>query len=516
MNTTAFTLFLIIVLGTLVITYYASKKTKDAKDFYTAGGGLTGWQNGFAIAGDYMSAASFLGIAGAIALTGFDGFFYSIGFLVAYLVVLYLVAEPLRNLGKYTLADMIAARFDQRKVRGVAALNTMTISIFYMIAQLVGAGALIKLLLGIDYTTAVLIVGILMTVYVIFGGMRATSWVQIVKAILLMLGTLVISIIVFAKFNFNINEMFSQMRTATPLKDSFLNPGVKYTNGLDTISLNLALVLGTAGLPHILVRFFTVRDAKTARKSVVYATWLIGAFYIMTIFLGFGAAAFVGNSEIIKANPAGNMAAPLLAEALGGNFLFAFVSAVAFATILAVVAGLVLTAASAFAHDFYNEILKYGKATEKEQVSMARYASIGVALISILLAIFAQTLNVAFLVSLAFAVAASANLPVILFTIYWKRFNTTGAITGMLTGLISAILLVAISPNIWSPIEGKAIFVGDPLINLTNPGIISIPLGFIAAYLGTILSSKKENEAKFDEILVKSNTGHGISSISTH
>ncbi|MGG0178598.1 solute symporter family protein [Gottfriedia acidiceleris] len=516
MNTTAFTLFLIIVLGTLVITYYASKKTKDAKDFYTAGGGLTGWQNGFAIAGDYMSAASFLGIAGAIALTGFDGFFYSIGFLVAYLVVLYLVAEPLRNLGKYTLADMIAARFDQRKVRGVAALNTMTISIFYMIAQLVGAGALIKLLLGIDYTTAVLIVGILMTVYVIFGGMRATSWVQIVKAILLMIGTLVISIIVFAKFNFNINEMFSQMRTATPLKDSFLNPGVKYTNGLDTISLNLALVLGTAGLPHILVRFFTVRDAKTARKSVVYATWLIGAFYIMTIFLGFGAAAFVGNSEIIKANPAGNMAAPLLAEVLGGNFLFAFVSAVAFATILAVVAGLVLTAASAFAHDFYNEILKQGKATEKEQVSMARYASIGVALISILLAIFAQTLNVAFLVSLAFAVAASANLPVILFTIYWKRFNTTGAITGMLTGLISAIILVAISPNIWSPIEGKAIFVGDPLINLTNPGIISIPLGFIAAYLGTILSNKKENEAKFDEILVKSNTGHGVSGISTH
>ncbi|PFH84747.1 cation acetate symporter [Bacillus sp. AFS088145] len=516
MNTTAFTLFLIIVLGTLVITYFASKKTKDAKDFYTAGGGLTGWQNGFAIAGDYMSAASFLGIAGAIALTGFDGFFYSIGFLVAYLVVLYLVAEPLRNLGKYTLADMIAARFDQRKVRGVAALNTMTISIFYMIAQLVGAGALIKLLLGIDYTTAVLIVGILMTVYVIFGGMRATSWVQIVKAILLMLGTLVISIIVFAKFNFNINEMFSQMRTATPLKDSFLNPGVKYTNGLDTISLNLALVLGTAGLPHILVRFFTVRDAKTARKSVVYATWLIGAFYIMTIFLGFGAAAFVGNSEIIKANPAGNMAAPLLAEVLGGNFLFAFVSAVAFATILAVVAGLVLTAASAFAHDFYNEILKQGKATEKEQVSMARYASIGVALISILLAIFAQTLNVAFLVSLAFAVAASANLPVILFTIYWKRFNTTGAITGMITGLISAIILVAISPNIWSPIEGKAIFVGDPLINLTNPGIISIPLGFIAAYLGTILSSKKENEAKFDEILVKSNTGHGVSGISTH
>ncbi|WP_217431050.1 solute symporter family protein [Bacillus toyonensis] len=516
MNTTAFALFLIIVLGTLVITYFASKKTKNASEFYTAGGGLTGWQNGLAIAGDYMSAASFLGIAGAIALTGFDGFFYSIGFLVAYLVVLYLVAEPLRNLGKYTLADMIAARFDAKKVRGIAALNTMTISIFYMIAQLVGAGALIKLLLGIEYTTAVLIVGTLMTVYVIFGGMTATSWVQIVKAVLLMAGTFIISVIVFAKLNFSVTEMFAQMKTATPLKDSFLNPGVKYKDGLDTLSLNLGLVLGTAGLPHILVRFFTVRDAKTARQSVVYATWLIGAFYIMTIFLGFGAAAFVGNEAIIKANPAGNMAAPLLAKALGGDFLFAFVSAIAFATILAVVAGLVLTAASAFAHDFYNEIIRKGKSTEKEQVSMARYASIGVAVVSIILALFAQTLNVAFLVSLAFAVAASANLPVILFTIYWKRFNTTGAISGMVVGLVSAIVLVALSPNVWNPVAGKAIFVGEALFPYTTPGIISIPLGFLAAYLGTIFSSKKEDVAKFDEILVKSNTGHGISDASSH
>ncbi|MEH7060899.1 sodium/solute symporter [Bacillus wiedmannii] len=504
MNITAFALFLIIVLGTLVITYFASKKTKNASEFYTAGGGLTGWQNGLAIAGDYMSAASFLGIAGAIALTGFDGFFYSIGFLVAYLVVLYLVAEPLRNLGKYTLADMIAA------------LNTMTISIFYMIAQLVGAGALIKLLLGIEYTTSVLIVGTLMTVYVIFGGMTATSWVQIVKAVLLMAGTFIISVIVFSKFNFSVTEMFAQMKTATPLKDSFLNPGVKYKDGLDTLSLNLGLVLGTAGLPHILVRFFTVRDAKTARQSVVYATWLIGAFYIMTIFLGFGAAAFVGNEAIMKANPAGNMAAPLLAKALGGDFLFAFVSAIAFATILAVVAGLVLTAASAFAHDFYNEIIRKGKSTEKEQVSMARYASIGVAVLSIILALFAQTLNVAFLVSLAFAVAASANLPVILFTIYWKRFNTTGAISGMVVGLVSAIVLVALSPNVWNPVAGKAIFVGESIFPYTTPGIISIPLGFLAAYLGTVLSSKKEDAAKFDEILVKSNTGHGVSDASSH
>ncbi|MEH7009413.1 sodium/solute symporter [Neobacillus niacini] len=509
MNTAAFTMFLGIVFVTLVITYFASKRTKNASEFYTAGGGLTGWQNGLAIAGDYMSAASFLGIAGAVALTGFDGFFYSIGFLVAYLVVLYLVAEPLRNLGKYTFADMIAARFDAKKVRGFAAMNTVTISIFYMIAQLVGAGALIKLLLGLEYTTSVLIVGVLMTVYVIFGGMHATSWVQIIKAVLLMGGTFLISIVVFAKFNFSITDMFDQMKTATPLKEAFLNPGVKYKDGIDTLSLNMGLVLGTAGLPHILVRFFTVKDAKTARSSVVYATWIIGIFYVMTIFLGFGAAAFVGTTDIVAANAAGNMAAPLLAQALGGNMLFAFISAVAFATILAVVAGLVLTAASAFAHDFYNEILKKGKATEKQQVSMARWASIGVSVVSIVLALGAQSLNVAFLVSLAFAVAASANLPVIIYTIYWKRFNTTGAIWAMVVGLISAIGLVIISPNVFSPEVGKAIFVGNPLFPYTTPGIVSIPLGFIAGYLGTILSSQKADAKKYDEVLVKSNLGIG-------
>ncbi|MDQ6600046.1 cation/acetate symporter ActP [Bacillus salipaludis] len=510
MNKAAFIMFLAIVFVTLIVTYLASKRTKNASEFYTAGGGLTGWQNGLAIAGDYMSAASFLGIAGAVALTGFDGFFYSIGFLVAYLVVLYLVAEPLRNLGKYTFADMIAARFDTKKIRGFAAMNTVTISIFYMIAQLVGAGALIKLLLGLDYTTSVLIVGVLMTVYVIFGGMHATSWVQIIKAILLMGGTFVISIIVLAKFNFSLTDMFAQMKTATPLKEAFLNPGVKYKIGLDTISLNLCLVLGTAGLPHILVRFFTVKDAKTARSSVVYATWIIGIFYVMTIFLGFGAAAFVGNEAIVTANPAGNMAAPLLAKAIGGNMLFAFISAVAFATILAVVAGLVLTAASAFAHDFYNEILRKGKATEKQQVTMARYAAIGVSIISIILALGAQTLNVAFLVSLAFAVAASANLPVIIYTIYWKRFNTSGAIWAMVVGLISAIGLVLISPSVISPEVGKAIFVGNPIFPYTTPGIVSIPLGFLAGYFGTIFSSQKADVKKFEEVLVKSNTGIGM------
>ncbi|MCT4792250.1 MULTISPECIES: cation acetate symporter [Exiguobacterium] len=506
MNYTAVTLFAAIVGLTLVITYFAARKTKTANDFYTADGGLTGAQNGIAIAGDYMSAASFLGIAGMIALAGFDGFFYSIGFLVAYLVVLYLVAEPLRNLGKYTMADMIAARFNASKVRGVAAMNSIVISIFYMIAQLVGAGALIELLLGIPYTTSVIIVGILMTVYVVFGGMTATSWVQIIKAILLMAGTAVISFMVFAKFDFSVMKMFSEVKQATPLGDSFLNPGNKFKLPLDTISLNLALVLGTAGLPHILIRFFTVKDAPTARKSVVYATWIIGAFYILTIFLGFGAAAFVGADDIIAANAAGNMAAPLLAQALGGDLLFAFVAAVAFATILAVVAGLVLSAASAFAHDFYSHILRKGQATEKEQMTAARLASIAVALVSMVLALFAQSMNVAFLVSLAFAVAASANLPVILLTIFWRRFNTGGAVTGMVVGLFSSLLLVALSPNIWA-VDGSALFVGEALFPLSNPGIVSIPLGFLGAIIGTLVTKSDEVAGNFERILVKANTG---------
>ncbi|MCM2979325.1 sodium/solute symporter [Niallia circulans] len=506
MSPIALMLFVIIVLITLIITYWAAKRTNTTSEFYTAGGGLTGWQNGLAIAGDYLSAASFLGIAGAIALTGFDGFFYSIGYLVAYLVVLYIVAEPLRNLGKYTIADMINARFDQKKVRGAAALSTITIVIFYMIAQLVGAGALIQLLLGIDYWLAVLIVGIMMTIYVLFGGMTATSWVQIIKAVLLMLGTVVISFLVLAKFNFNILTMFDEIKTLTPLGESYINPGVKYTNSLDTISMMAALVLGTAGLPHILMRFFTVKDAKTARSSVVTATWVIGIFYILTIFLGFGAAAFVGAADIMEANAAGNMAAPLLAHALGGDFLMSFVSAVAFATILAVVAGLVLSGASAFAHDIYGQIIKKGKVTEKQQMNAARYASVAVAFLSIILALFAQKMNVAFLVSLAFCVAASANLPVIIFTIYWKRFNTAGAISGVVTGLLTALVLVAISPSVLNPEPGAAILTGTAIFPLTNPAIISIPAGFLGAFIGTILSNKRD-EKKYAEVIVKANTG---------
>ncbi len=475
MSFTAIFFFVAIVGLTLVITWWASKRTSSASDFYTAGGGLTGWQNGLAIAGDYLSAASFLGIAGAVALFGFDGFFFSIGYLVAYLVVLYIVAEPLRNLGKFTLADMITARFNNAKVRGTAALSTITIVLFYMIAQLVGAGALIQLLLGIDYWVAVLIVGFMMTTYVLFGGMTATSWVQIIKACLLMLGTVIISFLVLKEFGFSIATMFKEMSTVTDNGAAYLNPGLKYTEGLDTISMLIALVLGTAGLPHILMRFFTVKDAKTARSSVIWATWIVGIFYVLTIFLGFGAAAF--------------------------------------ATILAVVAGLVLSGASALSHDIYGQIIKKGKVTEKEQVLAARIGSITIAVISILLALGAQTLNVAFLVSLAFCIAGSANLPVIIYTIYWKRFNTAGAVTAMLTGLISALVLVAMSPNVWNPVEGKAIFVGDPLIMLTNPALISVPLGFLGGFIGTLLS-KETDDAKYREVDVKANTGISVQDVS--
>lgn len=513
MSPIAIIMFVGIVGLTLVITWWASKKTSSASDFYTAGGGLKGWQNGLAIGGDYLSAASFLGIAGSIALVGFDGFFFSIGYLVAYLVVLYIVAEPLRNLGRFTLADMITARFDKAKVRATAALSTIVIVLFYMIAQLVGAGALIQLLLGIPYWSAVILVGIMMTIYVLFGGMTATSWVQIVKAVLLMLGTVIISFLVLLKFNFNILTMFSELSTATDAGSAYLNPGLKYTNGIDTISMLIALVLGTAGLPHILMRFFTVADAKTARSSVIWATWIVGLFYVLTIFLGFGAAAFVGKEAIVAANPAGNMAAPLLAQALGGDILFSFVCAVAFATILAVVAGLVLSGASALSHDIYGQIIKKGKMTEKEQVLAARIGSLTISAVSILLALGAQTLNVAFLVSLAFCIAASANLPVIIYTIYWKKFNSNGVVWAMLTGLISALVLVALSPNVWNPTPGAAIFVGEPLVMLTNPALISVPLGFIGGWLGTVLS-KEQDLAKYREVDVKAQTGISVQDVS--
>jgi len=496
----AFGIFAAFVILTLFITYWAAKRTSSTEDFYAAGRSITGWQNGIAIAGDYMSAASFLGIAGMIALFGYDGFLYSVGWLVAYLVVLLIVAEPLRNSGKYTLADMLAYRMNAKPVRSVAALSTLAITAFYMIAQLVGAGGIIKLLLGIDYNVSIITIGILMILYVVFGGMLATTWVQIIKAVLLMTGTVVLSIMVFAQYNFNIVTMFDQV--SLKFGQEFLEPGLKYSNPLELISLGMALILGTAGLPHILIRFYTVPTAKEARTSVVWAMFIIGAFYIMTTFLGFGAAMLVGHDAILAADKAGNMAAPLLAKALGGEFFLAFISAVAFATILAVVAGLVISAAGAFAHDFYSNVIRGGKATEQEQMKVARYAAVGVGVVSIILALMAKDQNVAFLVALAFAVASSANLPVILFSLFWKRFNTTGAVVGMLTGLISSLVLVLISPNVMDP--ENAIF------PLSNPGILSIPLGFIGAIVGTFMSREEpEAQQKFDELYVRSNTGLG-------
>ncbi len=500
--------FLAIVSLTLIVTYIAAKRTTSAKDFYTAGGGLTGWQNGFAIAGDYLSAAAFLGVSGAIALTGFDGFFFSVGYVVANLVLLYVIAEPMRNLGKYTLADMLISRFNEKRVRGVAATGTIIIVILYMIAQLVGAGALIKLLFGIDYWIAVLIVGIMMTTYVLFGGMTATSWVQIIKAALLLFGTGLLAGLVFSKFGYSITNMFDTI--AKDNGEKFLIPGIKYSSSIDSVSMMMALVLGTSGLPHILMRFFTVKDAKTARSSISWATWITTIFFSLTIFLGFGALQFVGIENILAESKAGNTAAPLLAQYLGGEVLMSFISAVAFATILAVVSGLVLTGASAISHDIYGQIIKDGKLSAGQEVAAARLGSIGIAILSIILALFAQNLNVSFLVSFAFCIGASANLPVILYTIYWKNFNSTGTVAAISTGVISCLLFGAMGPNIWSE-TGNAIFMGKPLVDLAVPAIITIPLGFLAGYVGSKIGAKKHNTvesaALYQTIRVKANTG---------
>lgn len=502
---TAFVFFLIIIAITLVITYWAAKRNVDTSHHYVAGGEIKSWQNGLAISGDYLSAASFLGIAGAIALNGFSGFYLSIGFLVAYLVVLLLVAEPLRNLGKYTVGDVLTARFNTRTVRSVAALNTVTISMFYMIAQLIGAGALISLLLPLSFNLSIVIVGILMTVYVVAGGMIATTWIQIVKAVLLIIGSIALVIAVLAQFSFNPIALFNEVEAQVGREAVLPTPPGELTTGLDTISLNIALVLGTAGLPHILIRFLTVPDAKAARSSIIIATWIIGGFYLLTPILGYGATLLVGRDAISEADPGGNLAAPLLAEALGGPIFLAFISAVAFATIVAVVAGLVIAASGAFAHDFYTNVIRHGEASEHEQFRAARFTAAGISVAAIILALVLQGQNVAFLVALAFAVAASANVPVILLLIFWRGFNTAGAVTGMLTGLASSVGLVILSPTI----------MGDGAIfPLSSPGIISVPLGFLGCVLGTMLggrAAEREMEegiqTDYDEIYVRANTG---------
>ncbi|MGW2331748.1 solute symporter family protein [Streptomyces sp. NPDC001700] len=518
------TLFSVFVVATLAITIWAGRQTKDANDFYAGGRQFTGFQNGLAISGDYMSAASFLGIAGAIALSGYDGFLYSIGFLVAWLVALLLVAEPLRNSGRYTMGDVLAYRMRQRPVRTAAGVSTIVVSIFYLLAQMAGAGVLVSLLLGITSEAGkiliVVLVGVVMMLYVTIGGMKGTTWVQMVKAVLLIAGTLLITFLVLLKFDFNVSALLGEAAKNSGMGSSFLEPGLKYginaTSKLDFLSLGIALVLGTAGLPHILIRFYTVPTAQAARKSVNWAIGIIGGFYLMTIALGFGAAALLDRDTIIKSNKSGNTAAPLLAEEIGGGasstggaILLAVISAVAFATILAVVAGLTLASSSSFAHDLYANVIRKGQATQKEEIRAARWATVGIGTVAVVLGVFARDLNVAGLVALAFAVAASANLPTILYSLFWKRFTTQGALWSIYGGLISSVFLVLFSPVVSGKPTSMFPDVDFHWFPLENPGLISIPLGFLLGWLGTLVSKEEPDKGKYAELEVRSLTGHG-------
>ncbi|MCX4968547.1 MULTISPECIES: cation acetate symporter [unclassified Streptomyces] len=523
-RTLIITLFAVFVVATLFITVWAGRQTKSAADFYAGGRQFTGFQNGLAVSGDYMSAASFLGIAGAIALFGYDGFLYSIGFLVAWLVALLLVAEPLRNSGRYTMGDVLAYRMRQRPVRTAAGASTIVVSIFYLLAQMAGAGVLVSLLLGITSDggkiAIVALVGLLMIVYVTIGGMKGTTWVQMVKAVLLIAGTLLITFLILLKFNFNISDLLGTAASNSGKGSAFLEPGLKYgatgTSKLDFLSLGIALVLGTAGLPHILIRFYTVPTAKAARKSVNWAIGIIGAFYLMTIVLGFGAAALLKPGDIIASNKAGNTAAPLAALEIGGGsgstggaILLAVISAVAFATILAVVAGLTLASSSSFAHDIYANVIRKGKATEKEEVRAAKWATVAIGIVSIALGAMARDLNVAGLVALAFAVAASANLPTILYSLFWKRFTTQGALWSIYGGLASSVLLVLFSPVVSSKPSSMFPGVDFAWFPLENPGLISIPLGFLLGWIGSLISKEEPDKGKYAELEVKSLTGVG-------
>jgi len=514
-NSTALTVFAIVVAVTLVVTYFASKRVATATDFWAAGRGLTGPQNGFAIAGDYMSAASFLGIAGLIYLFGFDGFLYSVGFLVAFLTVLFLLAERMRNSGKFTIADVLSFRLNERPARAAAALGTLSVAGFYLIAQMVGAGVLIEALVGIDFWLSVVLTGGFMIIYIVAGGMLATSWVQIIKAFLLMATAIALTLFVLNEIGWNPIDLFNDAKAKSATPGDYLKPGLFLATPLDTVSLGLGLVLGTAGLPHILMRFFTVPDAKAARSSVGWAVGLIGSFYVMTTAIGFGARAVLGKAGEEAAGEGGNLAAPNLAENLGGgagttggDLFLAVVAAVAFATILAVVAGLVISASGAVAHDVWSNIVRRGRDSEKEEVWVAKIAAVAIGAIAIAIAVIGgEGLNVSFMVGLAFAVAASANFPALLLALTWRRFNTAGAVTGVLFGVISSIALVIISPKVWAgpDSEGGAFSFYD----LANPGIISIPLGFIGCWLGTVLSGERETERSFDELYVRSETGLG-------
>ena len=524
-------IFVAFVAVTMFVVIRASKKNATASEFFTAGGGFSGPQNGVAIAGDYLSAASFLGIAGAIAVYGYDGFLYSIGFLVAWLVALLLVAELLRNTGKFTMADVLSFRLKQRPVRTAAAISTLTVSLFYLLAQMAGAGGLVALLLDITDRTGqsivIAIVGVLMITYVLVGGMKGTTWVQIIKAVLLIAGALFMTILVLVKFSGNFSDLLgSAQAMIAGSSDEVVNarnviePGAQYGGSdlskLNFLSLGIALVLGTAGLPHVLMRFYTVPTAKEARRSVVWAIALIGAFYLFTLVLGYGAAAIVGPDRILASAGGQNSAAPLLAFELGGVVLLGVISAVAFATILAVVAGLTITASASFAHDIYANVIKKGDVDEIKQVRVSRITAIVIGVLAIGLGILANGQNIAFLVALAFAVAAAANLPPIVYSLFWRRFNTTGALCSMYGGLISTLILIVFSPAVsGSPTSmlPNSDFAWFPL---SNPGIVAIPLAFVLGIVGTLLSKDSESRAKQAEMEVRSLTGIGAEKATAH
>jgi cation/acetate symporter len=586
-KTITISMFAVIIGITMCVVVWAAKQTKTASDFYAAGGGITGTQNGWAIAGDYMSAASFLGISGLISLYGYDGFMYSVGWLVAYITVLLIVAEPCRNAGKYTLGDILSFRTSPKPVRAFAAISTVAVSTFYLTAQMVGAGKLMALLVGIPYKTSIIGVGVLMVGYVVFGGMVATTWVQIIKAGLLMSGAALLSVLVMAKAGFNPIGFFDTIVNSPDIQDHvsklvlkegvilngldagqrFLEPGLYLKNPLDQISLGMALVLGTAGMPHILMRFFTVPTAQAARKSVIIAMFIIGGFYVLTTLLGFGAAIHLTPQGITSVDPGGNMATLMLAQQMGadiapifGDLFLAFLCAVAFATILAVVSGLVLAASAAIAHDIYVNVIKDGHADQHEQVFAARATSFVVGACGIVIGIAAEKQNVAHLVALAFAVAASGNLPVVVLSLFWRKFNTAGVISGLLVGTIASIGLVMVSPNMTYPKvvaagakkvvaalekkqaalpagatltekDSKALAkakvdalqdgtsmmgLDKPIFTLKNPGIVSIPLGFMAAILGCLAFPSRRSEEMFDEVYVRQNTGIGMAKAVEH
>ncbi len=524
-------IFVAFVLITLFIVIRAGRSNTNATEFFTGGRAFSGPQNGIAIAGDYLSAASFLGIAGAIAVYGYDGFLYSIGFLVAWLVALLLVAELLRNTGKFTMADVLSFRLKQRPVRVAAATSTLTVSLFYLLAQMAGAGGLVALLLDVHGRTAqslvIAVVGVLMIVYVLVGGMKGTTWVQIIKAVLLIAGAAIMTAMVLVKFGLNFSDilgsaqqMVHEATTKGVASRDVLAPGAQYgantTSKINLLSLGLALVLGTAGLPHVLMRFYTVPTAKEARRSVVWAIGLIGAFYLFTLALGYGAAAMVGPDKILAAPGGQNSAAPLLAFQLGGVILLGVISAVAFATILAVVAGLTITASASFAHDVYASVLKSHKVTEEEQVKVSRITAVVLGVAAIGLGILANGQNVAFLVALAFAVAASANLPTIVYSLYWKRFNTRGALWSMYGGLISCLVLIVFSPAVSGNKTAMIPGANFDWFPLANPGIVSIPLAFVLGIVGTLTSKDAGDPELNAEMEVRSLTGVGAEKATHH